>query len=136
MSIKYISQKIKAISNIDDNAFIIGIIVLVALGSFGLGYLSNITSTHEPLRIESVALVLPALQQNTQQPTSSNISTNTPNTQQLGGTLVASKNSDKYHYPWCSGAKRIKKENKISFANAQEARDAGYMPAGNCKGLE
>lgn len=50
--------------------------------------------------------------------------------------LVGSKNSDKYHYPWCSGAKRIKQENLVSFASFEEARAAGYTPAGNCDGLQ
>ncbi|OHA15361.1 MAG: hypothetical protein A3G52_00010 [Candidatus Taylorbacteria bacterium RIFCSPLOWO2_12_FULL_43_20] len=52
------------------------------------------------------------------------------------GLLVGSKTSDKYHYPWCSGALRMKEENKIWFKSAEEARAAGYTPAGNCKGLE
>lgn len=47
--------------------------------------------------------------------------------------VVASKNSDKYHYPWCSGANRIKDENKIYFANPAQAEAAGYQLAGNCK---
>lgn len=50
--------------------------------------------------------------------------------------LVGSKNSNKYHYPWCSGAKRIKQENLVSFSSFEEARAAGYTPAGNCDGLQ
>lgn len=52
------------------------------------------------------------------------------------GTLVGSKNSDKYHYPWCPGALRIKDENKVWFASKEEAEKAGYVPAKNCPGLE
>lgn len=48
---------------------------------------------------------------------------------------VASKNSDKYHLPWCSGAARIAEENKIWFASKEEAAAAGYTPAANCKGI-
>lgn len=50
--------------------------------------------------------------------------------------FVASKNSDKYHYRWCAGAERIAADNKIYFADKEEAREAGYKPAGNCPGLE
>ncbi|MFH1608762.1 MAG: hypothetical protein ABH951_01935, partial [Patescibacteria group bacterium] len=51
------------------------------------------------------------------------------------GLLVGSKNGTKYHYPWCSGALRIKEENKVWFNSMEEARQAGYTPAANCKGL-
>lgn len=49
--------------------------------------------------------------------------------------VVASKNSStkKYHFTWCSGAKRIKEENKIWFANETLAQQAGYTLADNCQ---
>ena len=50
----------------------------------------------------------------------------------LDKRIVASKNSDKYHFTWCSGAKRIKEENKIWFENESAAKSAGYVKAGNC----
>ena len=52
--------------------------------------------------------------------------------QKLDTRVVVSKNSDKYHYSWCSGAKRIKPENQIWFTSAQEAENRGYVLAGNC----
>ena len=52
------------------------------------------------------------------------------------GVVVAAKNGTKYHYPWCSGATRMKEENKIYFESVEKAREAGYEPAANCKGLE
>jgi methylphosphotriester-DNA--protein-cysteine methyltransferase len=54
----------------------------------------------------------------------------------VSGSYVASKNGTKYHYPWCSGAKRIKDENKVWFDTVEQARAAGYTPAANCPGLE
>ena len=51
------------------------------------------------------------------------------------GKVVASKRGSKYHYPWCSGAKRMSEKNKIWFATIEAARQAGYTPAKNCKGL-
>ena len=50
----------------------------------------------------------------------------------LDTRVVASKNSDKYHYTWCSGAKRIKEENKVWFNSDKEAESRGYTLAGNC----
>lgn len=51
------------------------------------------------------------------------------------GGYVASKSGAVYHLPWCSGAKRIKEENRIYFASKEEAERAGYRPAANCKGI-
>jgi methylphosphotriester-DNA--protein-cysteine methyltransferase len=48
---------------------------------------------------------------------------------------VASKNGTKYHLPWCSGAQRIKDENKVWFKTKEDAEKAGFMPASNCKGI-
>jgi hypothetical protein len=49
--------------------------------------------------------------------------------------FIGSKNSDIYHLPECSGAKRIKEENKKCFESKEEAEKAGYRPAQNCPGL-
>jgi len=46
--------------------------------------------------------------------------------------VVASVNSNKYHFPWCSGASTIKDSNKIVFENEVAALAAGYILAGNC----
>lgn len=52
-----------------------------------------------------------------------------------GGQYVASKNGEAYYLPWCSGANRIKEENKIWFASKEEAEGRGYRPAKTCKGM-
>jgi len=46
---------------------------------------------------------------------------------------VGSKNSDKYHYPTCRWARKIKPENLVTFKSAQEAQAAGYVPCKVCK---
>jgi len=46
--------------------------------------------------------------------------------------VVVSVNSNKYHFPWCSGASAIKDSNKIIFENEAAAIMAGYVLAGNC----
>lgn len=51
----------------------------------------------------------------------------------LLGPIIASKNGTKYYPKGCSGIKRIKAENRISFASTKEAENAGYTKAKNCK---
>ncbi len=46
---------------------------------------------------------------------------------------VGSKNSNKYHYPTCASAQRIKPANLVRFSSAKEARAAGYLPCKICR---
>jgi len=48
-------------------------------------------------------------------------------------SVVASKNSNKYHYSWCPGAGKISDKNKITFPTEAAALATGYMLASNCK---
>lgn len=45
----------------------------------------------------------------------------------------ASKKSDKYHWPSCASAKRIKPDNLIVFATVGKALKAGYKPCETCR---
>ena len=115
-----------------ENYFIPILIILIAFSAFGLGRLSTLGSqTKGPIVFE------PEIQSaNAQQAfTTENSPVNTLQTN-ASGSLVASKNGTKYHFPWCSGAQRIKEENEIWFNTVTEAREAGYTPAANCKGLK
>lgn len=49
------------------------------------------------------------------------------------GQYVGSKNSDKYHYPSCSGAAKIKDSNEVWFDSEAEAIAAGYVPCKICE---
>jgi len=131
-SIKEIPNKIKTSleNSLQDNLiFTILAIILVAICSFGLGRLSKTTegktllSIHQNPTIENLANI------------SNSLKTQPSQIFPMGGKYVASKNSDKYHAPWCSGAQRIKTENQIWFNNKTEAETAGYTPASNCKGI-
>lgn len=51
------------------------------------------------------------------------------------GNLVASKNGTRFYYIWCTGANRIKAENRRYFDTIDEALKEGYKPASNCPGL-
>ncbi|MCE5318844.1 MAG: hypothetical protein LLG04_15970 [Parachlamydia sp.] len=44
-----------------------------------------------------------------------------------------SKNSNKYHYPNCQWAQKIKPSNLVKFSSAEEAAKAGYVPCKVCK---
>ena len=46
---------------------------------------------------------------------------------------VGSKKSDKYHYPSCRWAKKIKPYNLVTVQSAKEAQKAGYVPCKVCK---
>jgi methylphosphotriester-DNA--protein-cysteine methyltransferase len=45
----------------------------------------------------------------------------------------ASKKSNKYHYPDCRWAQKIKPENLIKFKSPEEAQQAGYIPCKVCR---
>ncbi|MCR4283830.1 MAG: hypothetical protein NUV64_00725 [Parcubacteria group bacterium] len=124
-----IKEYLKKIKPYEADMFISLTIILVAFLSFGLGRLSKIKESKTPITIENMQASILSAQ-------------NMSNNSQLGGStaklgvIVASKNGTKYHFPWCSGALRIKDENKIWFESEDEAKKAGYGPASNCKGLQ
>lgn len=110
--------KIKNISLKKDDFFLFAVIFLVALASFGIGRLSVIYNEKDHFEI-----VYPE----NQQASAINVV--------VERNYVASISGTKYHLPTCSGAKSIKKENQIWFSTKEEAEQAGYAPAANCKGI-
>lgn len=107
------------------------IIVLVALGAFGLGRLSAEAGEKGQLRV-----LYPEAQAATPVANTAAVANAAPARAQAGqGSYVASKSGSKYYLTTCSGASRIKDENKVYFASAGEAAAAGYGPAANCPGL-
>lgn len=115
-SIKEISDKIKATWEgilKDRELFPALLIIIVGALSFGLGRMS-VLPAEPPVAAATVA-----------------VSEAPPEVERY----VGSKNSDKYHLPWCSGAQRISPENQVWFDSREAAEAAGYSPAGNCEGL-
>jgi len=109
-----------------EHNYIYILIVTVALASFGLGRLSAMEPATTRSSIQQTSFSGPQ-----------NVQGNIETLSQSGaGTLVASARGTKYHYPWCSGAQRILDDNKVWFQTSEEARESGYLPASNCKGLE
>jgi len=110
------------------NILLIVSIILISFFSFQLGKLSKI-SGKESIIIKQESAVFKSLDDK---------KTNYQNSLQKDYIpakefkVVVSRNSNKYHYPWCPGAKRIKPENQIWFDSAQKAEKAGYIKAKNC----
>jgi len=94
---------------------------LLFIGVFSLGYF-----TANLMNVQKPSIVVENLYNDI------NYTEESENLQPKKGQVVASINSDKYHYLWCSGAKRIKDENKIYFSDATEAISAGFILTGNC----
>lgn len=93
-------------------------IVLISLISFGLGRISiSLTSSDEQVKIIENNLFKAQIGESIKN--------------QNLDSFVGSKNSDKYHLPDCTWAKRIKKENQIWFSSAEDAKNQGYNP-GSC----
>lgn len=127
-SINEFLAKIKAFCiEMKEEILVCLIIIFVGLASFGLGKLSVSEVNEKEVRIISGAAAVGAV-------VAPGVSAQTE--AQNSGQVVASKNGTKYHYPWCGGAKQIAEKNKITFATIEEAKAAGYSPAGNCKGLK
>ena len=132
-------QKLKSFLT-NDAAFYSVLLLLVAVGSFGLGRQSvdNSSTAKEPLFIKentSQAAVAAAI--------NTTATTSEPAPAAAGAAaipapvaVVGSKSGTKYHLPTCSGAKRIKPENLITFESIEAAKAAGYTAAANCPGLQ
>ncbi len=122
-------RNLKATPDIQDDISIVVLIILVGLSSFGLGRLSSLEKEQPPIVVEKTATA--ALAGDT-----------TPMITRVGGApnqkglVFASKSGTKYYYPWCSGAARVKEENRKWFPSVALAKAAGLTPAANCPGLE
>ncbi len=117
------------------DVYIVLLILFVGGASFGLGRLSQTNTEERPMvRIEN-AFTEPVYDEAAGETTQEAGVVEQPIESVKTGSFVGSKNSDKYHFPWCPGAQRIKEENKVWFADREAAEAAGYTPAANCKGL-
>ncbi len=112
---------------INQDLFIIIVIILIALVFFGIGRLTSPKS--EPVLIKNLQK---ASVEDLRIPIEEQQGTSQINYQ---GKVLGSINSDKYHLPDCPGAKQISEKNKIWFDSIEEAEKAGYKPAANCPGL-
>lgn len=129
VDIIYFMEKIKKVKEFigrnKKELFISASFILIAFIAFGLGRMSTLDEQKYPIWFEEVG----------EEKITTAKSQIVNNETQVDKVLVGSRNSDIYYYTWCSGAKRIKQENKIYFSSKQEAEKAGYKSAGNCEGL-
>jgi hypothetical protein len=119
------------------DTFMALLILLVGSGSFILGRLSaqDAIAKNELSVTRDSRLQASAFQSNSELQAAPNTVKSTPANTAVAGMYVGSKSGKTYHLPWCSGAKRIKEENKIWFQSKDEAAGRGYSPAANCKGI-
>ncbi|HXK41143.1 MAG TPA: hypothetical protein VJ046_03565 [Candidatus Paceibacterota bacterium] len=128
-----LSKFVDAVKRSQYEVFIGSCVILIALISYNLGQINSLKKTSISVK-ESTDLKADIFDAANPQPPAleGRGSLNNIERQKLDTRVVVSKNSDKYHYSWCSGAKRIKPENQIWFNSAQEAESKGYVLAGNC----
>ena len=148
MNIQELTQKVKELKDrlATREVYTVLLIMVVGFGSFGLGRLSKLQESREPIRIEQLTASVGAsespLPKGVSDLSRGGVVATTPQDApsetilKPGGKVVASKGGTKYHFPWCSGAQRISEGNKVWFNSTDEARKAGYTPATNCKGLK
>lgn len=132
------ANKIKAkYEKFGRDAFLILVMFFTGLIGFGLGYLAALNAQKTPVVMRNSVISIYEPIKEKVSVLGQKMPENGDFTVQTGEkAYVASKSGAKYHYPWCSGAQSIKEENKIWFSSIEEARAAGYEPAGNCKGLK
>ncbi|MFA6445794.1 MAG: hypothetical protein WCW14_00900 [Candidatus Paceibacterota bacterium] len=107
--------------------FILLVIILVGIASFGLGRLSILKINTEPIKIEQ-QIGLTASVVASQSIKGEDI------TLAQGGIIIGTKSSKKYRYPWCNPLPA--ESNRIIFQSIEQAKIAGYTPVANCKGLK
>ncbi len=113
MNIADIRLKCKAaLGRTPRDVLVVGILIGIAVASFGLGYGAGYQTGQEG----TIDLILKT-------PDAGKAST---------GEVVASRNGTKYYFPDCPGVARLDEANKIWFVSAIAAHDAGYSLASNC----
>lgn len=131
-------QKLKSFLA-NDTSFYTALLLLVAVGSFGLGR-QSVSRGGEivPPAVSMDALAPAAVAQAVVEPatTSAPVAAAAPLGAPKTTVVVGSKSGTKYHLPDCPGAKRIKPENLVSFESIAAAKAAGYTAAANCPGLK
>ena len=120
--------------NQGDIALVVGF-VLVAIISFGAGRLSAPEIIRNPIVIEEPSAsssinIFGSVSQSLNAPAGDPVKAPSVLTGQASakGLFVVSRGGKKYHWPWCSWAKKIKPENQVWFNSEAEAQKAGYSP--------
>ncbi|MGZ4849121.1 MAG: Ada metal-binding domain-containing protein [Halobacteriota archaeon] len=108
-------------------------VVLLVMSVAGCTAPNSVTSpTPTPTVTTSTAQGATKAQPQTQSQATALPTSPPANVQSYTGPFVGSKNSDVYHYPWCSEAKKIKPENFITFNTVADGCAANYRPCKVC----
>lgn len=97
---------------------LVAVIILMGTASFGLGRLSVKEAYADKANQQAQVIV----------PTFEDLKIDTS-----AFKYVASKNGTKYYPIGCKSALRIKEENRVYFADVEEAQNAGLTPTSTCK---
>ena len=126
-------NKIKGRIGIDSTTLVcLCIIILVGLSSFGLGRLSVLNiSSEEDIKLENTNDYIVKEEIGKRVKVESSIDNVESNFKER--KYLASKNGKLYYTVSCSGASRIREENKVWFATSTEAEKAGYSLSVSCK---
>jgi len=126
-------NKIKGRIGIDSTTLVcLCIIILVGLSSFGLGRLSVLNiSSEEDIKLENTNDYIVKEEIGKRVKVESSIDNVESNFKER--KYLASKNGKLYYTVSCSGASRIREENKVWFATSTEAEKAGYSLSTSCK---
>lgn len=119
------------------------IIILLGLGSFGLGRMSknpaksgiNIEYLQEPAQLQPASAITTQIE-----PENANLGQNEPqneirvsNNSNTVKAYFASSRGRKYYHLGCTGGKTLKEQNIIWFSSEEEARGAGYELSTSCR---
>jgi hypothetical protein len=113
--------------------FLPGMLILLALGGWGILRLKNIEKARVPVSIE-YQNIIPVVATTTPLKLRREIASSTISEPKTG-IYVASHTGKSYYLPNCSGAKRLSEKRKIWFDTKAEAEKFGFKPAKNCKGI-
>lgn len=111
--------------------FMVASVTMIAIISYNLGGMQAIQKS--PLKITQDALIFNAISGTQETGGEKTATQKAPQPKDPRVVVSKSSSSKKYHYTWCSGAKRINPENQVWFDTAQAAEAAGYSLAGNCQ---
>lgn len=129
-SIYHFKNKIKGLQTGNRNLILhILVIILVSVGSFFLGRMSNSKLSNEKAYIVNGGEE--GSQKVTLYPKSSKI-TSLDSSTQVENKYVASKNGKLYYRVGCGSSSRIKEENKVFFDSTQSAEQAGFQASESC----
>lgn len=129
-SIYHFKNKIKGLQTGNRNLILnILVIILVSVGSFFLGRMSNSKLSNEKAYIVNGGEE--GSQKVTLYPKSSKI-TSLDSSTQVENRYVASKNGKLYYRVGCGSSSRIKEENKVFFDSTQSAEQAGFQASESC----